>query len=372
MSCRMLASTLTTAAAAALLVAPAFAQAPAASKSPTASKAPAAVKTAIPRTADGHPDLSGVYSNVTSVPMARPANCGAKEFYTEEDLKAGMGGARGCMTAADAAAAAARGGGGRGGRGGGGGRGAAANIDPETGQPALAVHYDTSQFGLSGNTIVRSSSMRTSIITGPDGKLPPTTPEAQKRAADFRAFNTAHQWDGPETRPIGERCISWPSEGPPMMSEGYNSNLQVVQGAGYVGILQEMIHDARMIPTSGGPATLPSDVHQWLGSSRGHWEGDKLVIETTNYTERTQIQNTRTSDKLKVTEKLSRIDANNVLYEFTVDDPGTWTKPWSGETVWTKIDSPIYEYACQEGNYGMANNLSGNRAMEEKAAAGKK
>ena len=374
MSCRTLASTLTTAAAAALLIAPAFSQAPAAAAkaSPAASKTPAAVKTAIPRTADGHPDLSGVYSNVTSVPMARPQNCGAKEVYTQEDLAAGMGGARGCMTAADAAAAA-RGGNGRGGRGGGGGgRGAAANIDPETGQPALAVHYDTQQFGLSGNTIVRSTSQRTSIITGPDGKLPPTTPEAQKRMADFRAWNTVHQWDGPETRPIGERCISWPSEGPPMMSEGYNSDIQVVQGAGYVGILQEMIHDARMIPTAAGPPPLPNNVHQWFGSSRGHWEGDKLVIETTNYTERTQIQNTRTSDKLKVTEKLSRIDSNSLLYEFTVDDPGTWTKPWSGETVWTKIDSPIYEYACQEGNYGMANNLSGNRAMEEKAAAAKK
>lgn len=157
-----------------------------------------------------------------------------------------------------------------------------------------------------------------------------------------------------------------------MMSEGYNSNVQIVQGQGYVGILQEMIHDARMIPTTSGPAPLPSDVHQWLGSSRGHWEGDKLVIETTNYTERTTVQNTRTSYQLKVIEKFSRIDAKSLLYEFTVDDPGTWTKPWGGEVVWEKIDSPIYEYACHEGNYGMANNLSGQRAVEAKAAAGQK
>jgi hypothetical protein len=356
MSNRVFASTLT---AAALLTASAYAQ-------QTPAKA-AAVKTtaasnAIPRTADGHPDLSGIYTNVTTVPMARPANCGTKEFYTEEDLKAGMGGARGCATPGAAPA------GGRGGA----GRGAAANIDPETGQPALAVHYDTGQFGLSGNTIVRSSSMRTSIITGPDGKIPPVTPEAQKRQADRRAFNAAHQWDGPETRPLGERCITWPSEGPPMLSEGYNSDLQIVQGDGYVGVLQEMIHDARMIPTNGGPPRLSDSVHQWFGSSRGHWEGDKLVVETTNYTDRTQIQNTPTSDKLKVTEKFSRVDGNNVLYEFTVDDPGTWTKPWSGEVTMTKIDSPIYEYACHEGNYGMANNLSGQRAVEAKAAAGQK
>jgi hypothetical protein len=357
---RVFASTLTTAAAVAFLASPAFAQAPAAAvKAAAASGA-----TAIPRAADGHPDLSGVFTNVTTVPMARPANCGAKEFYTPEDIAAGLGGARGC--AQPGAAPAGRGGAGGGRGGAAAGRGAAANIDPETGQPALQVHYDTSQFGLSGNTIVRSTSMRTSIITGPDGKLPPLTAEAQKRQKDRRDFTAAHQWDGPETRPIGERCISWPGEGPPMMSEGYNSNVQIVQGESYVGVLQEMIHDFRMIPTNGGPAPLPDSVHQWFGSSRGHWEGDKLVVVTTNYTDKTQIQNTPTSDKLKVTEKFSRIDAKNVLYEFTVDDPGTWTAPWSGEVTWAKIDSPIYEYACHEGNYGLANNLSGARATEKK------
>ncbi len=362
MSSRVLNSTLIAAAAAVVLGAPVLAQ-----QAQPAKAAAVKTSTAIPRTADGHPDLSGVYSNVTTVPMARPANCGTKEFYTAEDIAAGMGGARGCAQPGAAQA---------GGRGGAGGRGAAgrggANIDPETGQPALAVHYDTAQFGLSGATMVRSSSMRTSIITGPDGKLPPQTAEAQKRAADFRAWNAIHQWDGPETRPVGERCLTWPSEGPPMMSEGYNANVQIVQGDGFVGILQEMIHDARMIPTTGGTTALPNDVHQWFGTSRGHWEGDKLVVETTNYTERTQIQNTRTSYQLKVTEKFSRVDADHILYEFTVDDPGTWTKPWSGEVTWSKIDSPIYEYACHEGNYGMANNLSGQRAVEAKAAAGQK
>jgi hypothetical protein len=350
----VLASTLTAAATAMLLAAPAFAQTQAA-----AVKTTPAASSAIPRTADGHPDLSGVFTNVTTVPMARPANCGTKEFYTAEDIAAGMGGARGCAQPGAQAAGRGAAGGGRG--------PAAANIDPETGQPALAVHYDTGQFGLSGNTIVKSSSMRTSIITGPEGKLPPVTPEAQKRQADRRAAQ-AHQWDGPETRPLGERCIMWPGEGPPMMSEGYNSNVQIVQSAGSVGILQEMIHDTRLIATNAAPALLPEGVHQWLGSSRGHWEGDKLVVETTNFTEKTSVQNTPTSDKLKVIEKFSRIDANNLLYEFTVDDPGTWTKPWSGEVTWTKVDSPIYEYACHEGNYGMANNLSGARATEKKAA----
>lgn len=356
--------------AALLLSSTAFAQTQAAkapaAKAPAAKAPAAAVKTAIPRTADGHPDLSGVYSTVTSVPMARPANCGTKEFYTEEDIANGLGGARGC-------GGTAPGRGGRGAAGGGRGRGGrGANIDPETGQPALAVHYDTAQFGLSGNTIVRSSSMRTSIITGPEGVLPPVSDEGKQRQAERAAFNRVHQWDGPETRPLGERCITWPSEGPPMLSTGYNSDLQIVQGDNYVGVLQEMIHDTRMIPTNGGPAALDSGVRQWFGSSRGHWEGDKLVVVTSNYTGKTQIQGATVSDKAKVTEKFSRIDADHVLYEFTVDDPLTWTKPWSGEVVWEKIDSPIYEYACHEGNYGMANNLSGERAAEAKAASEKK
>jgi hypothetical protein len=321
----------------------------------TAQKSTAAAPkaSAIPRTADGHPDLSGVYSNATTVPLARPADLGAKEFYTSMEEKAQLDAAR-------AAAQTGRGGG-RGGRGG----GAAANIDPETGQPALAVHYDTSQFGLSGSTIIRSASLRTSIITGPDGRVPPLTPEAQKRQADARAYNAQHQWDGPESRPLAERCIMWGNEGPPMMPAGYNSDVQITQGAGYVAFEQEMIHDTRLVPTDARPH-LPPTVKQWFGDARGHWEGDKLVVETTNFTNKTSVQNTPTTEALKVTEKFSRVDANTVLYEFTVDDPGTWTKPWSGEIAMTKLDTPVYEYACHEGNHGMANNLSGARATEKK------
>jgi hypothetical protein len=364
MNHRVLASTL---AAAVLLAAPLFAQAPAASTktAPAAAvKTPAAAATAIPRTADGHPDFSGVFSNASAVPVARPANCGTKEVYTPEDLAAGMGGARGCGAAA---AGGGRGGAGRGGAGrGAAGRGAA-NIDPETGQPALQVHYDVSQFGLDATHATRAASLRTSIITGPEGKLPPLTPEAQKRQADLRAYNAQHQWDGPESRPLGERCIMWPAEGPPMMPEGYNSDLQISQGPGYVAVTQEMIHDTRIIPTDGRPH-LPANVQQWFGDPRGHWEGDTLVVETTNFTNRTTLQQAPTTDKMKVTERFTRVDANTVKYQFTVDDPGTWTKPWSGELNMTKIDSPLYEYACHEGNYGMANNLSGQRAVEKKAA----
>ena len=315
-----------------------------AAKSPAGSSATAVKATAIPRTADGHPDLSGVYTNATNVPVTRPANLGTKEFYTNE-----------------AEQQAARQAGGAGGRGGRGGR----PIDPETGEPALAVHYDIGQFGYAGNEVTHAPSLRTSIITGPEGRVPPLTPEAQKRQADIRAYNNAHQFDGPESRPLPERCLLWQGEGPPMMPEPFDSNIQIVQGQGYVNVLQEMIHDARVIPTDGHPH-LPENIRQWMGDARGHWDGDTLVVETTNFTDRTLVQQAYTTTKLRVIERFSRVDADTVLYQYTVDDPGTWTKPWSGELTMSKINGPIYEYACNEGNYGMANNLSGARATEKK------
>ena len=343
----VLASLITLVAVLALVSAPLAAQTKAAAK-------PAAKTSAIPRTPDGHPDFQGVYSNATNVPVARPANLGAKEFYTDEADR----------TASRQAPAAGRGGaapagGGRAGRGG----GAAAAADPEGN--GLAVHYSTEQFGLSGPSVVRAPSLRTSIISGPEGRVPALTPEAQKRAQDKQAYNRDHQWDGPESRPLAERCITWGHVGPPMMPVGYNSELQIVQGPGYVSVVQEMIHDFRVIPTDNKPH-LPSAIGQWMGDARGHWEGDTLVVETTNFSGRTQVQGAWITDKLKVTEKFSMIDAETVLYQFTVDDPGTWVKPWSGELTMTKIDAPLFEYACNEGNYGMANNLSGARATEKK------
>jgi hypothetical protein len=291
------------------------------------------VKSNIPRTADGKPDLSGVFSSAQSIPVQRPANLGDKEFYTPEEKAANTGRQR-----------------------------AAAEV---------GVHYDNSQFGLTAGQAKVSPSLRTSIITGPEGRLPAQTPEAAKLQAQRRAVTQEHQWDGPETRPLAERCITWGFEGPPMMPVGYNSDVQIVQGAGYVAIVQEMIHDTRVIPTDGRPFSN-SKIPLWMGESRGHWDGDTLVVETTNFTTRTAIQQTATSDALKVTERFSRLDADTVLYQFTVDDPKTWVKPWSGEYTMTKVDTPLYEYACHEGNYGMENNLRGARATEAKAAAAKK
>ena len=218
---------------------------------------------------------------------------------------------------------------------------------------------------MSGATAKRAASLRTSIITGPEGRVPALTPEAAKAAQERRASQQAHQWDSAQNRPLAERCITWGFEGPPMMPVGYNSTLQIVQGPGYVAIDQEMIHDTRVIPTD-GRAHGPKEIRRWMGDSVGHWEGDTLVVETVNFEPRMAIQGAQVSDAAKVIERFTRVDADTVLYQFTVDDPKTWVKPFSGEYNMVKIDGSVYEYACHEGNYGMANNLSGARATEKK------
>ena len=154
----------------------------------------------------------------------------------------------------------------------------------------------------------------------------------------------------PRTAASPSDASSVANEGPPMLPVGYNSNLQIVQGEGYVAIMQEMIHDVRIIPTDGRPH-LPADVHQLMGDSRGHWEGNTLVVDTTNFTDRTAFRGS--GENLHVVERFTRTDPDTVLYQFTVDDPTTWAKSWSAEVPMTKIDGPIFEYACHEGNYGM-------------------
>jgi hypothetical protein len=300
---------------------------------------------AAPKTPDGQPDLQGIWSTLTSVPLERPANLGAKEFFTPEELAA--------------QAQRAGGGGARGGRGG--GRGAGTQVGT-----TADVHYDLGQFGLDRSHATVATSNRTSLIVGPEGRVPALLPEAQKRQQERAALQRDHQWDGPESRPLAERCITWPSEGPPMLAPGYNSNLQIVQGPGYVAIMQEMIHDVRVIPTSNRPH-LPSNVRSYFGDSVGHWEGNTLVVDTTNFNDKTAFRGS--TQDLHVIERFTRTGDESIKYEFTVEDPHAWAKPWSAEVNWAKEAGPIFEYACQEGNYGMANNLSGARATEKKAAA---
>jgi hypothetical protein len=221
------------------------------------------------------------------------------------------------------------------------------------------------QFGLEKKQNKVASSIRTSLIVGPEGRVPPLLPEAQKRQAAKAAVNRGHEFDGPENRGMAERCIIWGAEGPPMLPVGYNSNLQIAQGEGYVAIMQEMIHDVRIIPTDGRPHA-PSNIRELMGDSRGHWEGNTLVVDTTNFTDRNPFRGS--GENLHVVERFTRTDPDTVLYQFTVDDPTTWATAWSAEVPMTKIDGPIFEYACHEGNYGMPNNLTGARADEKKLA----
>ena len=293
-----------------------------------------------PHTPDGQPDLQGVWSNNTVTPLTRPKDLAGKEFYTEAELTEAVQKER-----------------------------ARVSRNEEEGRPTEPgteddVHYDFSQFGLDRGQAKLAWNRRTSIIVGPEGTIPPLTPEARKRRAERAAKAKGHEFDGPEDRPLGARCLARPNVGPPLLPSAYNSNLQIVQGAGYVAIEAEMIHDVRIIPTDGRPH-LPKNIRQWMGDSVGHWEGNTLVVDTTNFTDLNPFED---AQNLHVVERLARVDPDTILYQFTVEDPGMWTKPWSGELPITKIDGQLYEYACHEANYGLANTLSGARKSEEEAA----
>jgi hypothetical protein len=271
-------------------------------------------------------------------PLERPKDLGSKEFFTPEEA-----------AAYEKKALAQK---------------------EATGPGTYAdVHYDMAQFGLERAQNKTAKTIRTSLITGPDGRVPAMLPEAQARQAARQTVNRGHEFDGPENRGLAERCIIWNNEGPPMMPVGYNSNLQIVQGEGYVAITQEMIHDTRIIPTDNS-AHLPSDIHLLMGDARGHYEGNTLVVDTTNFTDRTAFRGS--GEKLHVVERFTRTDADTITYQFTVDDPTAWAHSWSAEIPMTKIDGPIFEYACHEGNYGMRNNLTGARAEEQQKAQAKK
>ena len=226
------------------------------------------------------------------------------------------------------------------------------------------MHYDFAEYGLDRSQAKIAWNRRTSLIVGPEGTIPPLTAEAKDRAATRAAKARGHEFDAAQDRPLGARCIAFGSAGPPMLPAGYNSNLQIWQGKGYVAIETEMIHDVRVIPTDGRPH-LPSSIRLWMGNPVGHWEGNTLVIDSTNFTDLNPFAG---AQNLHVIERLERVDADTILYKFTVEDPGMWTKPWSGELPITKIDGQLYEYACNEGNYGLANTMRGARVADEEAA----
>jgi len=220
----------------------------------------------------------------------------------------------------------------------------------------------------------RSISRRTSlIIDPPDGRLPPLTAEGQKRLADqqSRGSFAKRLWEGPEELDLRDRCIT---RGVPntWFPSAYNNGFQIVQSPGYVAILHERLHEARVIPVDGRPH-VPSGVTQWIGDPRGHWEGQTLVVEITNFSDKSEFRGA--GGNLKVVERYTRVDPDTVKVEFTVNDPSTWTKPWTAMLTGKRDASywQIFEYACHEGNYGMFNILSGARAQERaNEAAAKK
>jgi hypothetical protein len=207
---------------------------------------------------------------------------------------------------------------------------------------------------------------RTSLVTDPpDGRVPPLTPEAQKRLAAERAErSTRGPADSYTDLSTWTRCISRGWNG---IGSWYSSNYQIFQSPGYVVVLQELIHEPRIIPLDGRPH-LPQGVGQWLGDSRGRWEGNTLVVETTNFDPKTNFRGSR--ETLRLVERYTLRDANNLDYEFTVDDPKTFTRPWTAaRPMRREVDGiSVFEYACHEGNYAMSGILRGAR-MEEKAAA---
>ena len=316
-------------------------QAPAASAAKAAAPAaraaaPANAYTA-PKTPDGQPDLQGFWTNSTYVPLERPQGV-TKEFYTPDEAEAAI------------KAAAAR---------------EAEQTEPGT---TADVHYDFSQFGLDRSQSTIARSLRTSLIVDPpDGRMPPVNDEGKKRAAERAAARKAMggQYDAVQNIAIGSRCIIMAGAGPPMMNAGYNANYQIVQAPGYVMILTEMIHDVRIIPLDNRPAP-PQGVRQWTGLSRGRWEGNTLVVETTNFNGKNPFRGA--SENMKVTERFTRVADDRIEYKFTIEDPATWDRTWSVEAPLAKTQGPIFEFACHETNYGIANILAGARA-EEKAAA---
>jgi hypothetical protein len=319
------------------MTAPVFGQAPSsAPKAAPAAKAPVAKKWTI-KTPDGQPDLQGFWTNSTYTPLQRP-NGVTKEFYTKEE-EARIE------------------------------KQAAAREEEQTTPGTVAdVHYDFTQFGLDRSQSTVVSNLRTSLIIDPaEGKLPPVTAEGQKRQADRAAERRrlGPTTDAVQNMPIGTRCIIMAGSGPPMMNAGYNSTYQIVQGAGYVMILTEMIHDVRIIPLDGRPQP-PPNVRQWIGSSRGHWEGDTLVVETSNFNGKNAFQNS--SEDLRVTERFTRLDGETIDYKFTVEDEKTWARPWTATLPLRKTVGPIFEHGCHEGNYGVANTLAGARAEDKRAA----
>jgi hypothetical protein len=301
-----------------------------------------------PKTADGQPDLSGYWTSATYTPLQRPSGI-TKEFYTPEEVDAAVK------------------------------RAAELEADQTVPGTAADVHYDDGQFGLAKSQSTLARNLRTSLITDPpDGRIPPQTEEAVRRNAALAEARKLRgsELDAVQNMGYDDRCIIMVGTAPPIFNPGYMSNYQIIQSPGYVTILVERLHDARVIPLDGRPFP-PSGVRSWRGISRGRWEGNTLVVETRNQNGRVQasagIGNgsiVGATEDLRVVERFTRIDENTIEYRFTLEDSRTWARPWSAEIPFARMDpqGPFFEMACHEGNRAPMNMLSVARHAEKVAA----
>jgi hypothetical protein len=303
----------------------------------TAVFAPAQSKTSRPlRTPDGHPDLEGIWSFATITPMERPANLAGKEYFTEQEAVEYEKQARERNDK---------------------------DRRPANAQADVGAAYN--DFWWDPGTKVVKTRRTSLVIDPPDGRIPALTAEARQRQAQRQAAaaaSRAHEFDGPENRPLAERCLKLQGAGPPITPTAYNNNTKIVQGKDYVALWVEMGHEVRVIPLDGRPH-LPANIRTWNGDSVGHWEGEWLVVETTNFLEQAAYRGG--SPNMKLIERFKRLDADTLIYQFTIDDPATYVKPWTAEIPLTRSNG-IYEYACHEGNHGMAGALAGARAEEKR------
>ena len=314
----------------------------------------------VPRTPAGHPDLQGNWSNATATPIQRRQGMGP--VYTREQVRAIEGGLLSAREAANA------------------------DSDPNRGPPPVGGQFtgdplfDAASGGTGGynaffidpgdRVAVFNGRPRTSLVVDPaNGRLPRLTGEGRKRIAErMRRARRFGPFDNPENRPPGERCLMsfGPNAGPPMLPNYfYNNNYTIVQTPDHVMIMTEMVHDVRIVRL-GEPRRLPKHIRPWMGDSWGRWVGDTLVVETTNIHPDQTLQGIPPSEEMRVTERFTRAGENTINYEFTVEDPLTWARPWSGEVPFNRLDGLVYEYACHEGNYALENVLRGARAEERR------
>jgi hypothetical protein len=301
------------------------------------AQVPAAKKWTPPRTADGRPDLQGIFDYATATPLQRPPNLGDKAVFTDEEAAAFE-------------------------------RESLANRQRIDDTPPAGQVGGYNRFWYEFGTRVVPDRRTSLIADPPDGRLPPLTPAAEARANRNRA-RLQEPADGPEMRDASERCLLGYNSGPPMVGVGYNQHVQIVQTRDHVVIHNEMVHTARIVPLDNRPR-LSQSIRTWSGEPRGHWEGDTLVIESKGFNNWTWNQfggwNWAADENLHVVERLSLSDANTIRYESTVSDPTVWTKPWTAVASLNRTDDLMFEYACHEGNYGMVGILRGARMEVDK------